>query len=122
VEAKRRAPAVANLKLMIAKPRRNLRLHSLGNYSITEFRYQGSALNLVLESKDFSFDFQITHLPSHPLTKFLRVDAAHFDGMGHPADGQHIRRNAVVDVVRFREMYHVLKRFLQDEIELLVDC
>src|SRR5256885_16733172 len=50
----------------------------------------------------------------------LCVDAAQLDGMRDPADGQHVCRDAVVDVMRVGEVHHIFKSLAQDELQLLI--
>src|SRR5689334_2442101 len=51
---------------------------------------------------------------------FLRVDTTQLDGVSDAADGQHVSRDAVVDVVRVGEVHDVLKGLAQDELQLFV--
>src|SRR6202789_1826826 len=55
------------------------------------------------------------------LVPALRVDAALFGGVGYAVDGQHVGRDAVVDVVSDGELEDVVEAVDHDAIEALVD-
>src|SRR5690348_8296504 len=58
--------------------------------------------------------------PTPPQRAPLSVDAAQLDGVSYPADGEHVSRDAVVDVLRIGEVHDVFKGLAQDELKLLV--
>ena len=51
----------------------------------------------------------------------LCVDTALPDGVRHAINGQHVRRDAIVDVVGLSVANHVVKRRLHDAFQLFVD-
>src|SRR5438270_4454060 len=71
-----------------------------------------------------SLDYRIRGVPH---TSFagagpdLRVDPALLDGECHPVDGQHVRRDAVIDTVRLGVADYLIERVHHDGLELVVD-
>src|SRR6266852_8574957 len=50
----------------------------------------------------------------------LGINSAELEGAGDAVDGQHIGRNAVVDLVQFREAHYFIKGIVHDVEEALV--
>src|SRR5258708_16285508 len=62
------------------------------------------------------------HAPeSERIAEILRVDAAQLKRTGHPIDRQHVRRDAIVDLVRFGVAYHFIEGVFHHIVQALID-